>query len=213
MSERESFDPSQRREKEPSPETLEHKKRIAQLFEIGLNSDDVYAWHGTTIEAIQHLAETGKLPASGSYGDKFFYVPEGIGSYEGDQQQAETYAGINAVKYYLLNKLTFKPRNMENFMHMFVNDELFDEFIQEATENGMTEKDIRRIIREAEARRKGVLLTLSKRLKEDFEEISEGFGDEHCVITQGGFSIDYITGIEPLGQYEWEELEKLQQKK
>lgn len=206
MSEKESFDPD--REKEFA---LEYKKRIAELFEIGLDSNDIYAWHGTTIEAIQHLARTGKLPASGSYGAELFYVPEGIGSHEGDQQHAEVYAQWNATKYYILERLKFKPGDMEKFMYMFDDDKLLNEFIHEAMEHGMDKKDVRHLIREAEVKRKGVLVTLSKRMKEDFEEKADVADDQRSVITSDGLPLDYITGIEPLGQYEWEELEKLQQ--
>ena len=197
-----------------SPELdLEKKKftkRVAELFEVGLESNDIYAYHGTTAEAIKYLATHGRLPSSGSYGAEVFYVPEGIGSSEGDQQHAEHYASWNALKYFILERIPFRPSNMEKLMYMFDDEDLENEFLEEAAKHGVNKRQLHNLIREAERTRKGVLVTLSRKMVADFEERAGVDVDQRSVITPQGLPIEYITGIEPLGQYEWDELEKLQ---
>ena len=55
---------------EPAP-TLPYARKVVALFEAGIEPHP-YAWHGTSVEAILHLAETGHLPASREYGAEFY---------------------------------------------------------------------------------------------------------------------------------------------
>ena len=91
-----------------------------------------------------------------------------------------------------------------------MEEKFWEEFVAEAAQHGVDKRTINRLFREAEITRKGVVISISKRVKEDFE-VKPVDRDQKSIVTLSGLTIDYITGIEPLGKYEWEELEKIQQ--
>ncbi|GEM_PF-2284797 len=196
---------------------FEYKKRVAKLCEIGLNSDDIYAWHGTSIEAIIHLANYGNLPSDSVHGDRFFYAPSrdysGLPLGVRPQLEAEGYAMSLSAEYYVISQLPFKIKDRAIFNNIFDFDEALEKFINnEVIPNNFNEQLFRQLVREAYEKRKGVVITLSKRITENYKEIG---GDtlEDCdqsIITENGLPIQFITGIKPLGQYERSELDKIQ---
>ena len=95
-------------------------------------------------------------------------------------------------------------------MYIFVDKDCYDAFTEEAKLHGITEQTIVNLVKEAKQKRRGIVLTLSHRLKKDFKERANRGDDQRSVVTSGGLSLEYITGIKPLGQYEQDRLEKFQ---
>lgn len=203
---------------DPDPEKEKFAKDVFQLFKVGLDSKDIYAFHGTTIEAIQYLSKHGTMPHSQFYGKEFYYAQLNPKSrkdvdfnYESQLEHAEFYAEWNVWKYYVLERLGFVPSDMSGFMYMDIDgqgDRLYKEFLEEAEEHGVNDEAVRSLIKEAENNRKGVVVTLSKGVKKDFKE-AEVDEDQRSISTPSGLPIKYITGIKPLGEYEKELLEQM----
>lgn len=203
---------------DPDLEKGKFAKEVFQLSKIGLESEDIYAFHGTTIEAIQYLSQHGTMPHSQFYGREFYYAQLNPKSrkevdfdYESQLEHAEFYAEWNVWKYYVLERIGFVPSNMSGFMYMEIDgqgDRLYKEFLEEAAEHGISEETIRKLIEEAQNSRKGVVVTLSKRVKKDFKETKVDT-DQRSISAPSGLPIEYITGIEPLGEYERGILEEM----
>ena len=206
---------SAHKEMAPSGE-FKFGSQVSRLFEEGLNSEDVYAYHGTSIEALTHLAKSGRLPSNGSYGTDLFIAPVIPG--EDQLDHAKVYANWNGAKYYVLESLPFRPKNMERFMWLISDpdpeDPKLKEVFEEAAQHGIDEDKLKQLVKEGNASRKGVVLSLSRKLIEDFKEEPDpdapSADDQKKITLKDGLPIDYITGIEPIGQYEWDELVKIQ---
>lgn len=157
-----------------------------------------YAWHGTSIEAIVHLAIHGTMPTSGSYGERFFYAPEDTDP--GNQRDhALMYADWNVEKQHVLSQLPFTPRDMPRFMYLR-EDNTWDDFMaEEADEYGLTKEAILDLYTTRDPSKKGVLLGLTEDVRtHDVRRIN----DEESVVIADGFPLKYINHIEPLGPYE-----------
>jgi hypothetical protein len=178
------------------------QEKIKELFAIGLDSDDVYAYHGTSVGAIKFLAQHGKLPNTGSHSD-FFYVPADTKDWEED---VKFYAAWSAERYALLERLPFTPSDMHTFMYMYDDSEMFDKFVKEAATYGLTRNQLLTWMDEIKKSNKGVIITLSRQLVKDYQE-TRSLDDEGSVAAV--LDIKYITGIEPCGQVEWDELKKI----
>ncbi len=83
-------------ESEQSP----YMVRTVELFEHGI-AETPYAWHGTSVEAIIHLAQFGKLPSEGTLGDTLFYAPEAANPGE-QERHARVFAEHEAKYRFLL---------------------------------------------------------------------------------------------------------------
>jgi len=204
-------------------ESLKYSKRVAELSEIGEKSEDIHAWHGTSIEAISYLAKHGRLPVGGLYEDTLYYATN-KSMHIGAQDHASMYANDLAKEYFVLNQLPFEVKNRQLFSGIFDNKNYDDEtrklvendlrkFIEEEViPNNFNEDIFRILVREAN-KRNGAIISLSKRITQDYEE---HMGDDMefedmCIQTKDGLPIQYITGIVPLGPTEREELEKIKQ--
>jgi hypothetical protein len=201
-----NFDPSISKEM-PHNFSME----VSRLFELGIQ-DTPYAWHGTSVDAILYLAEHGELPASGSSGSEFFFAPEYLAPGE-QEEHGKHYAWWNASKVYITQKLPFEVKDKERFMYMFEDDELLESFIkEEASPHGITEEQLVGLFKETTAQCEGVLLGISSSITQDFKEGAfAGKDQKSVIIPQGGLPIKYITGIEALGQYEWDQLITVQE--
>ncbi|MEA3464360.1 MAG: hypothetical protein U9R14_04815 [Patescibacteria group bacterium] len=204
-------------------EVLNYNKRVAKLFETGLNSEDIHGWHGTSIEAILYLAKHGRLPVSGLYEDTLYYAPKESLSIKA-QDHASMYANDLAKEYFVLNQLPFEVKNRELFSGIFdhenyddetrklVEDDLKKFIAEEVIPNNFDENTFRNLVREAN-KRKGVIISLSERITQDYEEHGGDDMDleDMSIQTKKGLPIQYITGIVPLGLTERKELEKIKQ--
>lgn len=193
--------------------SLEYKRKIAELFKIGLNSDDIYARHGTSIEAVFELAKSGKLPTSLSSEGDFFYVPENAvfeDPTESVSKRTEQYANTLAAEHYVQNQLPFKVKNESSFANMFDFEDELEKFIkEEAIPNGVKEEFVRRLVKEASDKRKGVVITLSKSIAQNYKEVRGDDPEDMMITAKDGLPLKYITGIIPLGQYEQDVLKKI----
>jgi len=186
-----------------------YAKEILRHVELGI-SNTPYAWHGTSTEAIIHLAKTGCMPVSGSFNNKFFYAPEYMKP--GEQRScAAMYANHNADKLRALARLSFVPLDMEEFMHVLMDlgpGDSVNRFIgNEINPIGEDPAEVLKILREEIGRTTnsdgqgvamGTIIGIDAQIAQDYVE---EFGyDDHVAITfpEGtSLPIKYITGIEP----------------
>jgi len=191
------------------------RRDVNALIEQGLDKiDEAVAVHGTGIEAIVHLIQHGTLPREGRHPDEFFFYPLTLGKNKA-LDEAKAYAEWNALKYYVLDKLSFSLDNdtLEELSSYVMGIMDFEECLQLGRlcrERGVTERDLVRWISEAQGqKREGVLVLLSPQL---FDEFSPIIDEEEGKVDMGelGLSTKYILGIEPLGQHEWDVINALQ---
>ncbi|TRZ77631.1 hypothetical protein D4R87_02350 [bacterium] len=222
MENKESINQTESSQTIEQEKTLEYKRKIVELFEIGEKSEDIYAWHGTSIEAILYLAKHGRLPISDLNESALYYAPEESLRIEA-KEHASMYANKLAEEYYVLNKLPFKIKDYKLFSGIFdhenydteckefVEDDLKKFIKKEIIPNNFDVELFRLFVAEAPKKCKGALISLSKSITQDYEE---HMGDDMefedmCVQTKDGLPLQYMTGIVPLGQYEREEFEKM----
>ncbi len=191
-----------------------HAAEVSRLFEIGI-AETPHSWHGTSVEAIIHLAEHGNLPATGSFGTEFYYFPEELGDEEVGTAQfyAGRWAEHNAVKIHVLKRLPFVPRDLGRFMWAVLESgEERDAFLREdAHQHGISMSKLIDMERQARACRSGVVLGLSADIERDFEVVYEHDNERAVRVDASGMPLQYITGIEPAGHYERDVLIKLQE--
>ncbi len=208
-----------------------YEKKVAELFEAGLDSEDVFGYHGTSIEAMQKLAETGRLPNGGRHPGRLYIVPMSnkLNPFT-PREDAESYADWNAKKHFIRSYLPFEPtaEDMENLSEYCssnmggkmreVDYQILDakgeirRLIEKCEKNGLGEDQLVKLRRKAKSR-KGVIIALSNSLSSDFELKSQENVPKECYIeVPDGLPIEYVTGIEPVGQYEWDALAKMQKK-
>jgi hypothetical protein len=194
-----------------------NKLHLTRAFEVGRNTSDLYAYHGTAIESIGYALTSGFLPPLGGWKNEFYFVPEGIGSHEGDFEHASNYAELNAVKWFVRKHL--HPRlemiNMEVFNNYFMEFEPdFEDvsaLLRELNRVGVRRAEVDILRKQARKTRKGVVLILSNKIKDDYEvTLGEGY-DQYRIVANEGLPLFYITGIEPLGDYEYDFLAKIQE--
>ncbi len=202
------------------------KKKLASLFESGLDSEDCIGYHGTSLEALEYMIEHGYLPGNSDQ-DKInaihFYplrsafkdVHSNTPLEENVVKEAAGYASDISGEHYFLKKLNIPFDNEETrlksrylvigcpndpsdpnaeynyFLKMGVDKRALDEALFEAR------------------KRKGVVLSFNNEIVKSFK-IMPGDPGDLKIITPNGLSLDYISGIEPMGQKEWDYLEKLQ---
>lgn len=196
-----------------------------KLAEQGINPDhpDVIGFHGTSAEAIRHLAEHGRMPIGGLLEDRFFISPKDrtTGWCEGytPQNDAKKYGLINAVRSKLISDITQQRElTREEIMRIFMGFESTDMLVnplgkeddvaQAFVMNALgipRHADYKKYIEMIQRERKGILLTLGKSILKNPSVVTMHDGD-YVITDPRGISIEHIHGIEPLGDYEWKEL-------
>jgi hypothetical protein len=146
-------------------------------------------------------------------------------------RKAQHYAEWNASKFYIVRNLGYRPKNFEEFSGLlggstlyFQNVPEFDtprfktwidtmsewqDHLFEAREHGLSAKKFFNIIN-ASQNRKGVVLSFSPKILERYNITEDIDAPEEHVICSSSLSLECISGIEPLGQIEWDILVKLQ---
>ncbi len=218
---------------ESGTELRKREKAIVAIFEKGLDDEEAIGYHGTSLEAVEHLLRMGHLPGASepdkSYGyekgDLFFFpqkaqIPDRLLSSKAHDDNREAiedttdYANVIAARHYILTKLGLDLGNPDD---QVVGHELQDgvdseeacRITEELIKKGWKRKEILKIIDDSRDR-KGVILTLSKDVLGKYKL---GVGDDvHDLRVTSGNSLDikFISGLEPLGQEEWDFFENLQ---
>ena len=193
--------------------TSRYLPRIVRLFEKGLDDGSSIGLHGTSLEAILHLSRYGRLPNTGRETDKFYFHLLQSQEFNPVLEEAKIYAKWNALNQYLKQKLPFEPDPEELASIRLVDEfEELPKLAEQCKRHGITEGQINRWIDEFEhSNSRGVVISVARRLAKDFKiEKGEGNPLERYVRIPSGLRLDYIRGIEPIGQYEWDKLIEIQ---
>lgn len=222
-------------EKEPQFEDVEltkaeRIKKLVVLFETGLDSNDCIGYHGTSLEAVEFMIENGHLPGgkfehidsmenwlyfSPKYPMRSDYKEKASNPIE----EAKGYAGYIAGSHFLLRELGLDIDNQEfeNKARNLVADTPNDMFNDPEAEHrffqkmGINRESLDLLIKKAR-KRKGLVLGLSEE-RMSFQIILPGDagGEDMRVHIPDGLGVDFLSGLEPVGDEEWEYFEKLQE--
>jgi hypothetical protein len=189
-----------------------HKQKISELLTTGLDGENIIGYHGTSIEAIWYLAQKGNLPANGRHPGKLYFYPLQDEDIEKQQYEASVYSRWNAWKHYIIQKLPFTPNHEDICNFRDIELEELPHLHAQCKAHNISEQQIARWLGEALEERNGVIITLSHQVTPVFDVKipSQNEKYERYIDVPQGFPIQYIAGIEPLGQYEWQALQKFQ---
>ncbi len=227
-------------------EIKEREKKIADLFEQGLDSPDIMAYHGTSLEAINELIKTGYLPTGkieGGIDYLYFFrldkpVPEswldGETEKEHIQRRIEMYARDLAFEASLCRTLGLDFSKDKQFLDAMGSvafqhqirveigrDELKEEHLRNSSHFDAIIEYLNRFgfpaIKAAfdeSFGREGVIIGInSEILKNDPQSAYDELDDEGWRANlPKGLPLEYISGIEPIGQPEYGYFEALQEK-
>ncbi|MDD4899260.1 MAG: ATP-binding protein [Candidatus Omnitrophica bacterium] len=197
-----------------------YHKEIARLLESGLdNKDQAIGVHGTSVEAIQYLAQHGHMPvAAPDVGREFYFYTATEENFEDAAYEAKDYAQEHAIMRYIIGKFSFQLKGKAYFelteflIHPSLQElKQFPHLNKLCRQHGITKEKILQWIQESKALgRQGVIILVSKEIAKDFV-VNTMPGDTvgYIVVAEEGLPIKYIVGIEPLGEYEWDNLEGL----
>ena len=158
------------------------------------------------------LFRSGRLPTSILFGEQYFCAPEHLDP--GEQEGlAESYANLNGQRLYIEQNLPVEVRDHNLFVGAVMN--IFfqrSEYCKEVlVPQGYSWLEFEALCNKAEQARKGVLLGFSEEIATDFVlDTSNEDSAEYSFVALGGLSIAYLSGIEPLGDYEWNVMTTLQ---
>jgi hypothetical protein len=182
----------------------------------GLVTDDILGFHGTSVEAVTKLYETGKLPNTGISPGRFSL----LSPCHTNEIDWEWYAQQIAVRHFLANELPFEISHQHIVAAQGLVDvdlvqfrlgehmRFYNEFMEMAKKYNLSKNDIMDLVAKGYLERRGCLLTMSNKMEKDFMRNVE-YDSEISFITPGGVGIEYVTGIQPLGLHEWEKTYEL----
>jgi hypothetical protein len=211
-------------------------KRISELVAKGYDDvDSTFGYHGTSIQALERLLIDGNLPPGGRGGTSagsLYFFPRTTGSTGSDIWEAfpgaepnaigggTAYANNIAQRDYFLTCLGLDLGTLENwraadavlFWPEHIRDFESDERTKVLSKAGFKENEIFRLAKNAREEAKGVVLCLRKALLEEHQvyEGDPGEGDFYLQLPDG-LPIEYLSGIEPLGQLEFNYLASIQE--
>ena len=204
---------------------MERIKHIVQLFEMGLNSEDCIGYHGTSLESVNHMVNNGVLLGRlydtsravyfFPFKSKFQNHPL-VDTFPGEHdilERTSKYARQNAESHYFIRVLDLDIEKKEDLIESFMLSDRnysMNEILKKHPKLGFRRSNLLKIIRESE-KRKGFILGLNSKVLQSFiiENGDEKEGDLK-IICSNGLSYEYLSGIEPLGQEEWNYFVKLQ---
>ncbi|NOQ55313.1 MAG: hypothetical protein GQ477_00745 [Nanohaloarchaea archaeon] len=211
------------------------KKDISRLLHF--NPDDAVAVHGTSIQSVKILLDTGMLPSSDlrwrhlqpeilfDYKDGCLYlVPnkskfkqfsfyDKLGNSKILCEDLLFYAQFGASRNYIISNLDFELSDDPSayitgdgwYYPCGVSEK--PQLLIEAEGHGMTETEFRQVLDDAVNIPNGVLVYMSDKL---FNlGITYECDTEITVDVPDGLPLEYILGIEPLGDYESDVLNKM----
>ena len=186
-------------------------KEVERLLAAEPEEDRIYALHGTSTGAIRFLARNGTFPQTGTCGGEFYLMAEKPGVCTKTVEEfSYMYAKWNQEKLFLrhyFGKLGFYP-DLNDLMYICEDYDLLEKIITQARELGISRRQITRQMNAMDkAGLKGILLTFSSSIATDFE-VHDG-GDDVYIVPGETLLLPYILGIEPLGNIEWEEVQRI----
>ncbi len=221
---------------ESSTNTSEKNKRMQFLsngFSQGLNDPNIIAYHGCTLDTIQYLLEHGKMP--GATRNRLATTKEGnpeisvfpisaTTDYEarvgfgGDTalEGASSYAGASAEIVTFSRSLGLDPHANAETMARIVPDMENEQIISELNRVGrqVTVAEIEKARKITKSSKNGgVVIGISKEAFERYKHrsaTSRGEKGEELIEVPDGLPIQYIVGIEPMGNTEYQFFENLQ---
>ena len=187
-----------------------------------LDKNNTVALHGTSLEAAIHLLDTGvfdyDIKNSNTDPGYLYFVP--IGKHFKDREvyreactwkesmyTARIYAKIVTIDHYTQSTTGFRPENIGEIStqcdwHMNIEMFLLPEFEQ----HGFDRKYLEKFLKDLKSQ-KGVVLGFNKRLFElDIIPGKDEPDREIRIHLPKGISIDYVSGIYPIGRIEKEAL-------
>ncbi|MFP4523392.1 MAG: hypothetical protein ACOCQQ_02565 [Candidatus Nanoarchaeia archaeon] len=186
--------------------------KVAQLFELGLDNLRVLGYHGTSTEAIEHLAKTGYLPNTGRHENELYFYPTNAIGINDVGKETKMYSRWNAWKHFMTNQLPFEP----NYDELCVFDDSYlselPTLAKQCEEYNIFEYQLNRLLDKTKRERQGVIISLSPDIVNEFKlhTPSKVKQDKRYIKVPQGLNINYIASIEPVGQFEWNILEKYQ---
>lgn len=203
---------------------MKYLRQVKALAEKGVDESDdqIYGFHGTSIEAIMELAIKGKLPVTGQNGTELHFCPK-TGSYEdvgGAYKIAQDYAKKNAARNRLIRLIKEKVGaiDREFLLEIFIAfdaDERWFNFSQKDDVRlrnavmkclGVTSlREFQRLLQSIESEVGGIILGVRKSIMR-LKPHPGAVDDDLAVEVPLGLSVRYIGGIEPMKQYEWDEI-------
>ena len=186
--------------------------RVLELFGRGLDDENVTGLHSTSLDAILELSAKGKLPNRGREPKKFYFYPLEGHDFNKILKNASFYSEWITRYRYLREKLHFKPDPEEISNLESLRLDYLPRLNMQCRTSGITEEQIHQWLRDFKnLKSKGVVISISEYADADFDisQVKE-FPDERYLRIKGGLGIAHISGIDPRGQYEWDELIKLQ---
>ena len=209
-------------------EKEERIKKIISLFERGMDTKDSVGYHGTSIESIEFLLENGHLP--GGYdpedGGNYLYFWPKKSKFEGNPLHdglieekdalgmAEYYADELAKTHFLMKRFGLdmddgkKTRMVRDLFSPVSHDEAYKSLL----DLGIDKKELDFEIRQAE-KRKGVVLSLNSNILESHSALPGDTEEDLRIAIPEGLKLDFISGLEPMGDKEWKYFENLQDKR
>lgn len=223
---------------------LEREKKIATLFEKGLDDEEIIAYHGTTLSAIKKVIETGGIP-TGSEGEQdYIYFVRLDDEKETDKFEdqshadycraaAESYAALISQRMEIMEQIGQEIQENPDYFtalreflvvnNMIINDKITEQELFRychpdylAAMKGIIEligfPKLKEVLISAVSK-KGVIIGLNRKIFDLEPESVYHTGDEGWrVHVPQGLSMDYFSGLGPVGQDEYEYFEKLQEK-
>ncbi len=186
---------------------MEHLKKVKALLSTqqDLGKDpDTFAYHGTNLAAIRHLAEHGTLPTQGADATDFYYTsidnPHlSVPKTRTPLADAASFAKGHALALYTIDQLR------QNGIK--IDEETREQLIllpdtgPELPDDPDLVKKLRKTISSfVQSGWKGVVLGLNNSLAQDFEQQDSGM--DWYVTLPNGLDIQHITSITPMGPSE-----------
>lgn len=204
------------------------RETLKQLVDSAFDRHQTTLLHGTSIEAVIQLVNTGNLPSSyheklpdNSFVDHLFFVPNkpafvGHGFYHqikiGEVSKptihdyVRVYARNNGFTHYFLSQLAFiPPTDPQEIFDPLINkgkDKFIGPFLAVAKQFNMGIQELEEVAQDAQKRR-GVVVGLNKLVFELNIEDSPDIPGYECMIhLPHGLDAKYIQFIQPLGNQE-----------
>jgi hypothetical protein len=204
-------------------------ERVAALLKTvrdGLsNKAQIVAYHGTSIETVKNLLRTGYLPPDIRATKKGFFVAPIVTTKDSNGRTVRRFSDKAAIKttgvfarsaargaeFFRLLDLDHDSilkikAEFDNLWPITLADE--DAISSFAHNLNMPIENVANALRSSRDHA-GVTLALNKRIFEDFKTEADGQNGIFVEVTSG-LSLDYIVGIQPLGEEEWEFIEALE---
>ena len=211
------------------PEITKRENHLIDIFDLGLDGEDVIGYHGTSLESIEYLIENGHLPGATEdiilrRGDLYFYPRKKMFQehhlahtfFDSEAiEKTEEFASIIAQEHYLMKHLGL-DMNDQSMRRLAKGMLLFDMEQEEAYEElgkmGFSPEQLDEALEQAEER-SGIVLALDKKILQHFnpEDGDENEGDLK-INCPDGLDYSYFSGLKPISDQEWDFFENLRKK-